>query len=352
MAETAARSPVWTIAPAPDLQIGVVEGNPDYQFYRLRSAVGLPDGRIAALNAGSHELRVYDRAGQLYSKSGRQGRGPGEFLNPLRLYLLGDTLVVLDEDHRLSLHNLAGKYIASQPLSSKESRFEFDEWLYDMTWVIGPPLGRGRAIVTKALDRLPTPDTSQGYRYVIVTRTGHLWVRQPLGQDTLSREWHVHDLAGQPIARVVTPAALRVYDIGADYVLGRVQDSLRVEYLRRYPLDTGGVVSAPYAFPPATPVSRTEREQQAVDAVGEELRRFAAKMEEYYADPAHNFRYARDHRHLRGYEPTNDIVLRLVTGHETGWTALAMHRATKVTCGMAVGTSTPIGWTAGQLFCP
>src|SRR5687767_15620844 len=62
----------WTVSGEPELQIGVVEGNPDYQFHTLISALRLPDGSVAALNAGSHELRGYGADGRLLGRSGRR----------------------------------------------------------------------------------------------------------------------------------------------------------------------------------------------------------------------------------------------------------------------------------------
>jgi hypothetical protein len=343
----------WTTSAEPELQIGVVDGDAHYLMHELVSAVTLPDGRIAALNAGSHELRVYDENGRLLSQTGRRGGGPGEFQRPRRVYLLGDTLAVFDgSSNRLSLHRLDGEFIGTLPLLHQRGRLQWDEWLYDMSWVDGPALGRGRAVVMRAIERLPAPDTSDGYRYVRVTPFGHLWVRQPAPVDAATRRWHVYDLTGTQIASVEVPAELEIYDVGPDYLLGRVRDSLGVEYLRRYGLDTRGAVLTHYTFVGDSAVQQSEVDSVAVTALRIALRTLAGAQEMYYADPANSYRYADDHRRLSDYEPPKDVEVRILAGHATGWTAVAMHRATRTMCGVAIGTTPPVGWTSGVVMCP
>ena len=39
---------------------------------------------------------------------------------------------------------------------------------------------------------------------------------------------------------IETPAGLVIYEIGEDYILGKVLDELRVEYVQLWPLDRSG----------------------------------------------------------------------------------------------------------------
>ena len=41
----------------------------------------LSDGRIAIVNQGSDEIRIYDANGRFVNTFGRKGGGPGEFRN-------------------------------------------------------------------------------------------------------------------------------------------------------------------------------------------------------------------------------------------------------------------------------
>ena len=86
-----------TISPEPRVAIGQAIGEDPYQLYRVFGATVLSDGRIALVNQGSQELRVYGPDGDFLFASGRRGDGPGEFQNAFYLFKLpGDTLWVGD----------------------------------------------------------------------------------------------------------------------------------------------------------------------------------------------------------------------------------------------------------------
>jgi hypothetical protein len=73
----------WIVPEEPALQIGVVSGNPDYQFGpTVWDATRLADGRIAASDQGSSEIRIFDSDGAHVSTLGGRGQGPGEFGGP------------------------------------------------------------------------------------------------------------------------------------------------------------------------------------------------------------------------------------------------------------------------------
>ncbi len=73
----------WDIAPEPDLSIGVIDGDPDYQFGRVIGVAAFPDGRILVGDAQARDgkLRLFDPEGTLLSTAGPEGEGPGEIMN-------------------------------------------------------------------------------------------------------------------------------------------------------------------------------------------------------------------------------------------------------------------------------
>lgn len=81
----------------PAVSIGAREGPPEHQLYRVMGATRLSDGRIAIVNQGSSQIRLFDADGRFLHAFGREGDGPGEFRN---LFLIwsgpGDTLIVGD----------------------------------------------------------------------------------------------------------------------------------------------------------------------------------------------------------------------------------------------------------------
>lgn len=69
----------WQVSREPAISIGNVAGREDYQLHRVGDALRLPDSRIVVANAGSHQLLVFDEAGNHLQAWGQRGEGPGDF---------------------------------------------------------------------------------------------------------------------------------------------------------------------------------------------------------------------------------------------------------------------------------
>lgn len=74
---------------------------------------------------------------------------------------------------------------------------------------------------------------------MIADRVGHLWLEEfePPGEDRPGALWTVLDPEGRVLGRVETPDGLEIYEIGADYLLGRTRDELRVEYVQLWSME-------------------------------------------------------------------------------------------------------------------
>ncbi len=346
---------VWRVSPRPTLQIGEVDGDSAYMFHNAVSSLRLPDGRIVVLNAGSNQLRMYDARGKLVLAKGRRGNGPAEFVRPIRVYLTGrDTLMVFDRGNaRFTRHKLNGDFLASFPALEQRGKFAYDEWLYNRSWIDGPQLGRGRDPIRVAVDRLPPPDRAIGYRFIEVSSQGHLWVRGPL-RAAVPTSWTVYDLDGKLLARVTTPARFELHEIGRDYLLGVGRDDLDIEYIQLYRLD--GAANAPsrrLAGPDTTrtPASVTVASEEALMSLRGLLRQMTSYQEVFYSNPRNNYRYATDVKQLEKLELPEGVELYLVSSGPTGWSALAIDKQSGATCGMSIGTHTPVGWTPGVVAC-
>lgn len=70
----------------------------------------------------------------------------------------------------------------------------------------------------------------------------HLWVREyeVPGEERPGSLWTVFDPAGRVLGLVEMPEGFEVYEIGEDYLLGRVTDELGVEYVQVWPLERSG----------------------------------------------------------------------------------------------------------------
>ena len=86
----------WRIADAPEVSIGVADGDEPYLLSDVRGARRLPDGRIAVLDAGSSRVRIYASDGTHLTDIAGPGAGPGELQRPQFLGLVADTFVVYE----------------------------------------------------------------------------------------------------------------------------------------------------------------------------------------------------------------------------------------------------------------
>ena len=69
----------WTITDHPTLQIGMLDGDPAYQFFRVVAAVRLPNEHIVVANGGTAQIMAYDRSGTHLWTTGGRGEAPGEY---------------------------------------------------------------------------------------------------------------------------------------------------------------------------------------------------------------------------------------------------------------------------------
>jgi hypothetical protein len=114
----------WTLSAEPTVDIGVVDGAPEYQLSQVRDALRLSGGQIAVANAGSQEIRFFDASGKYLHSVGGEGGGPGEFqaLSWMRA-LPGDTLVAYDSRQpRLTTFDPQGTLVGSTNLELKAAK--------------------------------------------------------------------------------------------------------------------------------------------------------------------------------------------------------------------------------------
>ncbi len=106
----------WTAAPWASLDTAAAvrilpdEAKLETLFGRVRGTLRLADGKIAVLDIGRYEVRIFAPDGSLVRSIGRQGQGPGEFDAPWRLVRApGDSLGVVDMSGHLELLTTVGE---------------------------------------------------------------------------------------------------------------------------------------------------------------------------------------------------------------------------------------------------
>lgn len=114
--DPALRNLIWQIDPEPIVRIGMADGPEAYQFFAVRAAVRLSDGRLVVLNGGTEELRYYDEDGSHLETVGGRGGGPGEFSSAgVMRRTSADTLLIWDRARSLlSWFSPDGRYVRSQ----------------------------------------------------------------------------------------------------------------------------------------------------------------------------------------------------------------------------------------------
>ena len=86
---------------------------------------------------------------------------------------------------------------------------------------------------------MPLVDAYPAFREIRSDRAGHLWVREYRPSAAGEAVWTVFDPEGRIQGLVETPAGLRTFEIGEDYILGWVSDELGVEYVQLWALSRG-----------------------------------------------------------------------------------------------------------------
>ena len=131
----------WTVAPEPELDIGGLSAEPEYDFYQILGLVRLPDGRIVVANRGTDEIRFYDSNGLYLSTSGGEGGGPGMYYGLQGLWLLGgDSLVAWDiYSVRTTILDSEGTYVRSwtPSIPGREASFRARTLCGDGSFLLG-----------------------------------------------------------------------------------------------------------------------------------------------------------------------------------------------------------------------
>jgi hypothetical protein len=344
----------WGLDSTPQLAIGVVEGTPEYELYDVIGSLRLSDGRIVVASA-SRELTYFSPEGRFLRKSGGKGGGPGEFTFLRRIYHgAADSLLALDwAADRVSLFDARGDFAyTSTPQAVGAAERPLDTWLAGPFCVVVGPTRPSRALVEETLRRLPRPDGPVPFRIVRPGPGGRLWIRETGATATTGTRWTVVDAAGRPAAVVTFPPRFDLHELGDDFVLGRWRDAQDVNYVQLYHLSTPmaseeGAIAPAWLAGGAPWTADSSGAADALAQVAAVLRALVTAQEGYYADHA---TYAENADSLALALPEG-VGLQVLSADRRGHLAVAAHAAVPVTCGIAVGAATPIGWSEGSVTC-
>ncbi len=101
----------WRLSEEPVLDIGSIDGSPEYTLGRAHSPVRLSDGTIVVADMIDNRLRFYSSDGSFLRFAGGSGQGPGEFEQLYRMRkITGDSLMALSPPSATSIFSPAGEY--------------------------------------------------------------------------------------------------------------------------------------------------------------------------------------------------------------------------------------------------
>ena len=150
-----------------DLRIGMVEGDPTYQFGQIGFIAVDSRGEIYVTDLQTQNIRVFSPQGEHLRTIGRPGAGPGE-LSPGAAFVLiapGDTLLVPDlQNRRVNRYLADGTSLGSFPIALERG--------LPAAFRVTP----ARAIVMQlrplALPNMPAPDTMDAI--VVIEPSGEI----------------------------------------------------------------------------------------------------------------------------------------------------------------------------------
>ena len=256
----------WRVEAEPELAIGVLEGDPAYQLFRLVGRLGdgtfvrlvtepfdvlpqtgpirqpqrillqAPEGESIDTVARVPGTEAYvvinqsERGISIARRSAPLGRTQSVAVSGEKLYAsAGDSyeITVLERDGTVS--RLIRRTVSNRPVTAADVE-AFRE--HRRASVADDNVRRS---IERYLADAPYPETMPALDEVIVDAEGMLWARDyatPAEREERPQSWSVFDDEGLWLGTVDTPVGLEVHEVGSDYILGVWKDELEVEYVR------------------------------------------------------------------------------------------------------------------------
>ncbi len=192
-----------------DMKAGVYRPMVKYWIARADSNVIIP---LATLPAGD---RWREGGGDRPMPLGRE---PRVAISSTRAYItLGDKVEVL-------VFDLTGKALPSLSVPSSPVRVTARDIEAEREREIASLGERARARTEQGYKTIALPEFMPATRDLLVDATGAVWVQHYPRASSPDVQWTVFGADGKVRATMRMPSALEVYEIGAEYVLGRFID--------------------------------------------------------------------------------------------------------------------------------
>ena len=110
--------PEFDLPPRPNLRLGMRDGPPEYQMFRIVDALELDDRSVVVVSQVEPLIRVFAPDGSILRSFGSLGQGPREIGLPQRVWKAGaDSLVIYDwRNRRLARWTAGGGFLSVSPM--------------------------------------------------------------------------------------------------------------------------------------------------------------------------------------------------------------------------------------------
>ena len=201
------------------------------------------DGTILATvsegeNAGTIEVQILNGEGGLHTSLGpHRSRRALYFSRELKLGLWGDLMVVSTTD-RYELKAFANSGTLVRIIRREHvPRVPRPEDIR-VSPTLREDLRKALEADMKNVRQSQLEEHFPAFAEIMSDAAGYLWVREyePPKEAGPAPLWTVFSPAGRVLGFVETPAGLKIYEIGVDYVLGHAEGELDVEMIQLWPL--------------------------------------------------------------------------------------------------------------------
>lgn len=112
--EPLSHDPLFTLDE--ELSIGGADDREEYIFIEMSRIAIDDDGNIYILDRREAQIKVFDSRGNYLRTIGRRGQGPGEFQNPIEMFITPDHEIVVEDFsyRKLSFYTLKGEHLKDQ----------------------------------------------------------------------------------------------------------------------------------------------------------------------------------------------------------------------------------------------
>lgn len=180
---------------------------------------------------------------QRYFRQSTRGDTPILFGHTLAVELWDDLVIVSPTDRyeirAFAADGTLARVVRRDHEPRAPTRVQVDAYVEAQVSRVPSEMATERTELRDDYESAPVAEHFPAFGTVMADVVDHLWVEEYAvpGEEMTGVLWTVFDPDGRALGFVETPRGLEIYEIGADYILGRVESELGVESVQVWPLE-------------------------------------------------------------------------------------------------------------------